>query len=78
MTKRRADWGSLIAGLVFLGLAVAFVVRGTGGWEFSALWSVPVLVVGLGLAVVARLLSRKADREMDRVGDDSGPREERH
>lgn len=69
MTKRKTDWGSLIAGLVFLGLAIAFIVRGTGSWEFSALWAVPVLVIGLGLAVVARVLSRKATREMDRVAN---------
>lgn len=77
MTKRRTDWGSLIAGLVFLGLAIAFIVRGTGSWEFSALWAVPVLVVGLGLAVVARVLSRKANREMDRLENASGSAEER-
>lgn len=77
MTKRRTDWGSLIAGLVFLGLAVAFIVRGTGGWEFSALWAVPVLVVGLGTAVAVRVFSRKAAREMDRVENASGPTEER-
>src|SRR5699024_11795173 len=77
MTKRRTDWGSLIAGLVFLGLAVAFIVRGSGGWEFSALWAVPVLVVGLGSAVAVRVFSRKAAREMDRVEDASGPTEER-
>src|SRR5699024_8812584 len=44
MTKRRTDWGSLIAGLVFLGLAIAFIVRGSGSWEFRSLWAVPVLV----------------------------------
>lgn len=58
MAKRRTDWGSLVAGLLFLGLAVAFVVRGTGDWEFNALWALPVLAVGLGAAAVARLLTR--------------------
>ncbi|MFD6953536.1 hypothetical protein A6A08_00030 [Nocardiopsis sp. TSRI0078] len=58
MAKRRTDWGSLVAGLLFLGLAVAFVVRGTGDWEFDVVWVLPVLAVGLGLAGVARALTR--------------------
>lgn len=77
MTKCRTDWGSLTAGLVFLGLAVAFIVRGTGSWEFSALWAVPVLVIGLGLAVAARALSRRAAHEMDRVENTPDSPEER-
>ncbi|WP_236567661.1 MULTISPECIES: hypothetical protein [unclassified Nocardiopsis] len=58
MARRRADWGSLIAGLLFLGLAVAFVVRGTGDWEFNVLWVLPLLAAGLGTAGVARALTR--------------------
>lgn len=58
MAERRADWGSLVAGLLFLGLAVAFVVRGTGDWEFNVLWVLPVLVAGLGAAGTARAITR--------------------
>ncbi|WP_285734376.1 hypothetical protein [Nocardiopsis sp. ATB16-24] len=58
MAERRTDWGSLIAGLLFLGLAVAFVVRGAGDWEFNVLWVLPVLAAGLGAAGVARALTR--------------------
>ncbi|WP_017573125.1 hypothetical protein [Nocardiopsis halotolerans] len=62
MARCRTDWGSLVAGLLFLGLAVAFVVRGTGDWEFNVLWVLPVLVVGMGAAVVARALTRSRAR----------------
>ncbi|MFD3686841.1 hypothetical protein ACFWTE_18715 [Nocardiopsis sp. NPDC058631] len=63
MAKRRTDWGSLVAGLLFLALAVAFVVRGTGDWEFNVVWVLPVLVAGLGAAGVARALTRRSRKE---------------
>ncbi|WP_017590352.1 hypothetical protein [Nocardiopsis ganjiahuensis] len=63
MTKRRTDWGSFVAGLLFLGLAVAFVVQGSGSWEFNALWLLPVLALGLGVAGVARALFRSRPRD---------------
>jgi len=63
MAKRRTDWGSLVAGLLFLALAVAFVVRGTGDWEFNVVWVLPVLVAGLVVAGVARALTRRARKE---------------
>jgi len=74
MARRRADWGSLVAGLLFLGLAVAFVVRGTGDWEFNVLWVLPVLAVGLALAGVARALTRRT-REEGPSSTDAGPKD---
>ncbi|MDE3724434.1 MULTISPECIES: hypothetical protein [Nocardiopsis] len=62
MAKRRTDWGSLLAGVLFLGLAVAFVVRGTGDWEFGVWWAIPVLVVGLVAVGVVRALQRSRAR----------------
>ncbi|PDP86187.1 hypothetical protein CQJ94_20940 [Glycomyces fuscus] len=58
MAERRTDWGSLVAGLLFLGLAVSFVMRGTGEWEFNVLWVLPVLLAGLAAAGTARALTR--------------------
>ncbi|GAA1110876.1 hypothetical protein [Nocardiopsis metallicus] len=63
MTKRGTDWGSLVAGLLFLGLAVAFVVQGSGSWELNVMWLLPVLAVGLGVAALARALFRSRPRE---------------
>ncbi|GAA1450154.1 hypothetical protein [Nocardiopsis tropica] len=63
MAKRRTDWGSFVAGLLFLALAVAFAVRGTGDWEFDVVWVLPVLAVGLGVAGVARVLTRRSRKE---------------
>ncbi|WP_150249757.1 hypothetical protein [Nocardiopsis deserti] len=62
MAERRTDWGSLVAGLLFLGLAVGFVMRGTGDWEFNVLWVLPVLLAGLGAAGAARVLTRPRHR----------------
>jgi peptidoglycan/LPS O-acetylase OafA/YrhL len=58
VAERRTDWASLVAGLLFLGLAVAFVMRGTGEWEFNVLWVLPVLLAGLVAAAAARALTR--------------------
>ncbi|MFE9244472.1 hypothetical protein [Nocardiopsis sp. NPDC006938] len=63
MTKRGTDWGSFVAGVLFLGLAIAFVVRGSGEWEANVVWLLPVLAVGLGVAAIARALFRSRQRE---------------
>lgn len=62
MSRHKTDWGTLIAGLLFVGLGLAFVVRGTPNWGFDALWILPVLAIGLGIAGVARALTRSRDR----------------
>ncbi|GAA3758535.1 putative integral membrane protein [Spinactinospora alkalitolerans] len=63
MSRRKTDWGSLIAGLLFVLLGVVFVVSGTGDWGFDAVWILPVLAIGLGIAGVARALARSGDRQ---------------
>ncbi|WP_150238643.1 hypothetical protein [Nocardiopsis quinghaiensis] len=74
MAKRRTDWGSLVAGVLFLGLAVAFVMRGTGDWEFNIVWVLLALALGLGAAGVARALTRpRGDRQpSDRTSESGG------
>ncbi|WP_304453448.1 hypothetical protein [Nocardiopsis sp. YSL2] len=77
MARRRTDWGSLVAAVLFIGLAVAFAVRGSGGWDFNVAWVLPVLAVGLGVAGVARALarSRRSNRHDGEVpGHGSAPR----
>ncbi|WP_017593423.1 hypothetical protein [Nocardiopsis potens] len=68
MSRRSTDWGSLIAGLLFIGLGAAFVVRGTGDWGFDLVWVLPVLAIGLGLAGIARALVKSRDRDARRGG----------
>lgn len=64
MSRRRTDWASLAAGLLFVLLGLAFVVYGTAGWEFNALWVLPVLAVGLGSVGVVRALPHsRRDRD---------------
>ncbi|MBB6169989.1 uncharacterized membrane protein HdeD (DUF308 family) [Nocardiopsis mwathae] len=73
MKRRRTDWGSLVAGLLFVGLGIAFVVSNRTDWEFDPLWVLPILAIGLGLAGVARALSRNSDRaDGDSGGTPSG------
>ncbi|GAB3492270.1 hypothetical protein [Nocardiopsis coralliicola] len=62
MKRHSADWASLVAGLLFILIGAAFVLRGTGGWDVGLLWLVPVLAIGLGLIGVARALMRSRDR----------------
>lgn len=63
MPTHRTDWGSLLAGLLFLALGVAFVVRGSTAWDFEALWVLPVLALGLGVAGIVRTVSRQRERD---------------
>ncbi|MFC9940213.1 hypothetical protein [Nocardiopsis alba] len=65
MAKRGIDVGSLIAGVMFLGLAVVLVVRGSGSWDFDLLWLIPVLFTGLILVGVARALLRSRARSSE-------------
>lgn len=69
MRRRRMDWGSLIAGLLFIALGAAFIVAGPSRWGFDAVWAVPVLAVGLGIAGLARALYVSRNR---REHSDSG------
>lgn len=62
MSRRSADWASLVAGLLFVLLGLAFVVSGTTAWEVNVLWVLPVLAIGLGLVGVVRALVRSRDR----------------
>ncbi|WP_017616154.1 hypothetical protein [Nocardiopsis salina] len=69
MAARGTDWGSMVAGLLFVGLALAFVLRGTGDWSFPVWWVLPALAVGLALAATARRMSRRAPAEETGTAD---------
>lgn len=61
--KRKADWGSLLAGLLFVSLGAAFILRGTGHLGFDVLWLLPVLAIGLGLTGITRALLRAREQQ---------------
>ena len=63
MSRHRPDWGSLIAGLLFVLLGAAFVVSGTTNWGFDAIWILPVLAIGRGIAGIVRALTRARDHD---------------
>lgn len=59
-TRRRGfDLGSLLAGLLFVGLGVLFILRDRIGVAFTPGWVLPVLLIGLGVAGIGWLLTRR-------------------
>jgi hypothetical protein len=56
--ERKTDWISLAAGLLFLVLGVAFILRGTGQAGFDVMWVLPVLGAGLVAIGAARAVIR--------------------
>lgn len=52
---------AVIAGLVFLGLSVAFILEAVDVWEVRGIVALSSMVIGLGVAVLAGALWR-ADR----------------
>lgn len=73
MRRRRTDWGSLIAGILFIALGAAFIIAGPSRWGLDAVWTVPVLAVGLGVAGIARALAASRDRRRLPEGRDAAP-----
>ncbi|MQA93536.1 MAG: hypothetical protein GEV11_02460 [Streptosporangiales bacterium] len=60
MSRRsRFDLGSLLAGMLFVGLGVLFILRDRIGIAFTPGWVLPVLLIGLGIAGLGWLLTRR-------------------
>ncbi|GAB3438427.1 hypothetical protein GCM10027570_01460 [Streptomonospora sediminis] len=72
MNRRSTDWGSLIAGILFILLGAAFIIAGPSRWGFDAVWVVPVLAVGLGVAGLARALAVARRRRRELGGGNGG------
>jgi hypothetical protein len=45
-----------VAAVVFLGVAVRYLVEGFGGQKVSYAWAVPSLVISIALIIVLRLV----------------------
>jgi len=66
MSRFRFDPMALIAGLVFTGIAVAYILRAAGAVSVSAPWSLAVAAIGLGLAGLAGALWATVTRAVAR------------
>ena len=69
MRRHPLDLTSLIAGLVFVGVAVAYLVGTWTGTHVGAGWLLPVVLIGLGLAglggAVRRGIQQSAPKDPD-------------
>ena len=56
MFRHKFDPSSIVAALVFLGVAVRYLVEGFGGQKVSYPWAVPSLAISIALIIVLRLV----------------------
>jgi hypothetical protein len=77
MKRHDTDWTSLIAGLTFCVIAVAYLGGEITGRSLELRWVVPALLIGLGAAGVAGTLVRArrltTPAEATPVPDESDP-----
>lgn len=70
MKRHGFEPGSLVMGLVLLGVAAVFLVDAAGGWDHSRRTTVGLVAGGLAFAAVASVVTRLVRR--GRRGD-GGP-----
>jgi hypothetical protein len=58
MKRHETDWTSLIAGLTFCVIAVAYLGGEISGRSLELRWVIPLLLIGLGAAGVAGTVVR--------------------
>ena len=58
MQRHDLDLTSLIPGALFTALAVGFLADGLDAWDLQVAWVWPVLLIGLGLALLVPGRSR--------------------
>jgi hypothetical protein len=58
MKRHETDWTSLIAGITFCAIAVAYLASEITGRTLELRWVVPILLIGLGVAGLAGTLVR--------------------
>jgi hypothetical protein len=75
VSRHDADLTSLIAGLVFVAIGVAYLLNAMDVVEVDAKWVVPLALVGLGLAGLAGSLTRVSRDRRDR-GSEPAPEPE--
>ena len=72
MRKHPLDLTSLLAGLVFIGLAAVYLIAAATGNEVDSSWVLPIALVALGLAGLVGGITRAVRRPDDAPakGDD--------
>ena len=63
MTRRPFDPLSLVSGLLFIGLGIAFVLDRTGHVDLDLHWIGPITLIALGLGWMLTGLRRQRDGE---------------
>jgi hypothetical protein len=58
MKRHETDWTSLIAGITFCAIAVAYLGSEISDRTLELRWVVPILLIGLGVAGLAGTLVR--------------------
>jgi ABC-type Fe3+ transport system permease subunit len=61
--RHRFDPSSVVAALVFLGVAVRYLVEGFGAQRVSYPYAVPAVVISIALVVVLRLVFHSGRHE---------------
>lgn len=72
MRRHELDLTSLVAGLVFIGIAVAYLIGSYTSVRIDAGWVLPIGLVGLGVAGLAgslRVGLRREDEKVTRESD---------
>jgi hypothetical protein len=77
-TRYRFDPMALIAGLVFVGIALAYILQAAGAIDVSAEWTLAVAAIGVGLAGLAGAVWTMLPRAGARRPSPAGLTEPRH
>jgi hypothetical protein len=62
MTRHPLDVVSLVAGVLFAGLGVAFLLDALDAWSADITWVPSIVLIGLGLAGVLSTVARQPAR----------------
>jgi hypothetical protein len=65
MQPHRADIVSLVFGLAFAGLGLAFLISPVGALDLPWEWVAPIMITTVGAAILAGVLRRGDHRELD-------------
>ncbi|MGH9015192.1 MAG: hypothetical protein ACRDZ1_14850 [Acidimicrobiia bacterium] len=66
MQRHDLDPTSLVAGLLFAGLGLAFLLDGVGAVDLEVRWVGPALLIGLGVALLASARSpRRTEQNVE-------------